>query len=98
MFDAVIIATRQTLRVLVRSSDRDLADDLQGITYSSSVTLTLRLHMDQIKHLPRDWFLGPAQRDGAYWRVRCSQQVSAPRTGGQGHLRCFMGGARDRRC
>jgi oxygen-dependent protoporphyrinogen oxidase len=52
-FDAVIVATPANVAgALLEGVDRDLADDLQGITYSSSVTLALGYHMDQLKQLP----------------------------------------------
>src|SRR5664279_390706 len=49
-FDAIIVATPANVAgALLEAVDRELADDLLGITYSSSVTVTLGYHMDQLK-------------------------------------------------
>src|SRR5215831_1694147 len=51
-FDAVIVATPANVAgALLEGVDRDLGDDLLGVTYSSSVTVTLGYHMDELKHL-----------------------------------------------
>src|ERR1035437_10291941 len=49
-FDAVIVATPANVAgALLEAVDSDLADDLLGITYSSSVTVTLGCPMDELK-------------------------------------------------
>ena len=98
MFDAIIMATPANVAgALLEAVDRDLADDLQGITYSSSVTLTLGYHMDQLKHLPPGFgFLVPrseGRRMLACTFVHNKFPHRAPAD--KGILRCFLGGARD---
>src|SRR5208283_4453063 len=97
-FDAVIVATPANVAgALLEGVDRDLADDLLGITYSSSVTLTLGYHMDQLKHLPPGFgFLVPrseGRRMLACTFVHNKFPHRAPAH--KGILRCFLGGARD---
>lgn len=98
MFDAVIVATPANIAGgLLEAVDRDLADDLLGITYSSSVTVTLGYHMDQLKHLPPGFgFLVPRSegtRMLACTFVHNKFPHRAPMD--KGILRCFLGGARD---
>jgi oxygen-dependent protoporphyrinogen oxidase len=98
VFDAVIMATPANVAgALLEGVDRDLADDLQGITYSSSVTLTLGYYMDQLKHLPPGFgFLVPrseGRRMLACTFVHNKFPHRAPAD--KGILRCFLGGARD---
>ena len=98
MFDAVIVATPANVAgALLEGVDRDLADDLLGITYSSSVTVTLGYHMDQLKHLPPGFgFLVPrseGRRMLACTFVHNKFPHRAPAN--KGILRCFLGGARD---
>ncbi len=97
-FDAIIMATPANVAgALLEAVDRDLADDLMGITYSSSVTVTLGYHMDQLKHLPPGFgFLVPRSegtRMLACTFVHNKFPHRAPRN--KGILRCFLGGARD---
>jgi protoporphyrinogen/coproporphyrinogen III oxidase len=96
--DAVILATPANVGgALLEGVDRDLADDLFGITYSSSVTVTLGYHMDQLKHLPPGFgFLVPrseGRRMLACTFVHNKFPHRAPAD--KGILRCFLGGARD---
>src|SRR5271165_2671237 len=98
VFDAVIVATPANVAgALLEGVDRDLADDLQGITYSSSVTLTLGYHKDQLRHLPPGFgFLVPrseGRRMLACTFVHNKFPHRAPAD--KGILRCFLGGARD---
>ncbi|HUN90051.1 MAG TPA: protoporphyrinogen oxidase [Terriglobales bacterium] len=98
LFDAVIVATPANVAgALLEAVDRDLADDLLGVTYSSSVTLTLGYHMDQLKHLPPGFgFLVPCsegRRMLACTFVHNKFPHRAPKD--KGILRCFLGGARD---
>lgn len=98
MFDAVIVATPANVAgALLEGVDRDLADDLLGVTYSSSVTVTLGYHMDQLKHLPPGFgFLVPrseGRRMLACTFVHNKFPHRAPAD--KGILRCFLGGARD---
>jgi oxygen-dependent protoporphyrinogen oxidase len=97
-FDAVILATPANVAgALLEAVDRDLADDLLGVTYSSSVTVTLGYHMDQLKHLPPGFgFLVPrseGRRMLACTFVHNKFPHRAPAD--KGILRCFLGGARD---
>ena len=97
-FDAVILATPANVAgALLEAVDRDLADDLLGVTYSSSVTVTLGYHMDQLKHLPPGFgFLVPrseGRRMLACTFVHNKFPHRAPVD--KGILRCFLGGARD---
>jgi protoporphyrinogen/coproporphyrinogen III oxidase len=98
MFDAVIVATPANIAGgLLEAVDRDLADDLLGITYSSSVTVTVGYHMDQLKHLPPGFgFLVPRSEGNhmlACTFVHNKFPHRAPTD--RGILRCFLGGARD---
>jgi oxygen-dependent protoporphyrinogen oxidase len=97
-YDAVILATPANVAgTLLESVDADLARDLLGITYSSSVTLTLGYHMDQLHNLPQGFgFLVP--RSEGYRMLACTFVHNkfphrAPEN--MGILRCFLGGARD---
>jgi len=98
LFDAVIVTTPANVAgALLEAVDRDLADDLLGVTYSSSVTVTLGYHMDQLKHLPSGFgFLVPrseGRRMLACTFVHNKFPHRAPAD--KGILRCFLGGARD---
>jgi oxygen-dependent protoporphyrinogen oxidase len=97
-FDALVVATPANVAgALLEAVDRDLADDLQGIAYSSSVTVTLGYHMDQLKPLPPGFgFLVPrseGRRMLACTFVHNKFPHRAPPD--KGILRCFLGGARD---
>jgi oxygen-dependent protoporphyrinogen oxidase len=97
-FDSVIMATPANVAgALLEGVDRDLADDLLGVTYSSSVTVTLGYHMEQLKHLPPGFgFLVPrseGRRMLACTFVHNKFPHRAPED--KGILRCFLGGARD---
>ena len=97
-FDAVILATPANVAgALLEGVDRDLADDLLGITYSSSVTVTLGYYMEQLKHLPPGFgFLVPrseGRRMLACTFVHNKFPHRAPAD--KGIVRCFLGGARD---
>jgi len=97
-FDAVIVATPANIAgSLLEAVDRDLADDLMGITYSSSVTVTLGYHMDQLSHLPPGFgFLVP--RSEGTRMLACTfvhHKFPHRAPGNKGILRCFLGGARD---
>ena len=80
-----------------KAVDRDLADDLLGITYSSSVTVTLGYYMDQLKHLPPGFgFLVP--RSEGTRMLACTfvhNKFPHRAPADKGILRCFLGGARD---
>ena len=98
MFDAVIVATPANVTgALLEGVDRDLADDLLDMTYSSSVTVTLGYHMDQLRHLPPGFgFLVPrseGRRMLACTFVHNKFPHRAPAD--KGVLRCFLGGTRD---
>jgi len=98
VFDAVIVATPANVAgALLEGVDRDLAEDLLGITYSSSVTVTLGYHMDQLRHMPPGFgFLVPrseGRRMLACTFVHNKFPHRAPAD--KGIVRCFLGGARD---
>jgi protoporphyrinogen/coproporphyrinogen III oxidase len=98
VFDSVILATPANVAgAVLEAVDRDLADDLLGVTYSSSVTATFGYHMDQLQNLPPGFgFLVP--RSEGRRMLACTFMHNkfpgrAPK--GKGILRCFLGGARD---
>jgi oxygen-dependent protoporphyrinogen oxidase len=98
MFDAVIVATPANIAGgLLEAVDRDLAEDLLGVTYSSSVTVTLGYHMDQLRHLPQGFgFLVP--RSEGTRMLACTfvhNKFPHRAPADKGILRCFLGGARD---
>ena len=97
-YDAVILCTPANVAgTLLEAVDDDLANDLQGITYSSSVTVTLGYHMDQLRHLPPGFgFLVP--RSEGTRMLACTfvhNKFPHRAPADQGILRCFLGGARD---
>ncbi len=97
-YDAVVLATPANMAgVLLEAVDGELAADLLGITYSSSVTVTLGYYLEQLKHLPPGFgFLVPRSegtRMLACTFVHNKFPHRAPAK--KGILRCFLGGARD---
>ncbi len=97
-YDAVIVATpAHVAGELLDSVDRELAQDLLQITYSSSVTVTLGYYKQQLAKLPRGFgFLVPrseGRRMLACTFVHNKFPHRAPKD--KGILRCFLGGARD---
>jgi len=97
-FDAVIMATPANIAgALLEAVDRELADDLLGVTYSSSVTVTLGYHMDHLSHLPPGFgFLVP--RSEGTRMLACTfvhNKFPHRAPADKGILRCFLGGARD---
>jgi len=97
-FDAVIVATPANVAgALLEGVDRDVADDLHGVTYSSSVTVTLGYHIEHLRRLPPGFgFLVPrseGRRMLACTFVHHKFPHRAPAD--KGILRCFLGGARD---
>ena len=97
-FDAVILATPANVAgTLLDGVDRGLARNLLDITYSSSVTVTLGYHMDQLRHLPPGFgFLVP-RSEGARMLACTFVHNKFPHRApaNKGILRCFLGGARD---
>ena len=97
-FDAVIVATPANVAgVLLDGVDQDLARNLLGVTYSSSVTVTLGYYKQQLTRLPPGFgFLVPRSegtRMLACTFVHNKFPHRAPPD--KGILRCFLGGARD---
>ncbi len=97
-FDAVLIATPADVAgTLLDGVDRELAQDLLDITYSSSVTVTLGYYMDQLAALPPGFgFLVP--RSEGTRMLACTfvhNKFPHRAPAGKGILRCFLGGARD---
>jgi oxygen-dependent protoporphyrinogen oxidase len=97
-YDAVILATPANVAgTLLEGVDADLARDLLGITYSSSVTVTLGYHIDQLAHLPEGFgFLVP-RSEGTRMLACTFVHNKFPHRAAEdkGILRCFLGGARD---
>jgi oxygen-dependent protoporphyrinogen oxidase len=98
VFDSVILATPANVAgAVLEAVDRDLADDLLGVTYSSSVTATFGYHMDQLQNLPPGFgFLVP--RSEGRRMLACTfvhNKFPDRASKGKGILRCFLGGARD---
>jgi oxygen-dependent protoporphyrinogen oxidase len=97
-YDAVVVATPANVAgALLEAVDSALASDLLGITYSSSVTLTMGYYREQLAHLPPGFgFLVPRSegtRMLACTFVHNKFPHRAPEN--KGLLRCFLGGARD---
>ena len=97
-YDAVILATPANVAgELLDPVDHELANNLLGITYSSSVTVTLGYYKDQLAKLPPGFgFLVPRSegtRMLACTFVHNKFPHRAPMN--KGILRCFLGGARD---
>ena len=98
LFDAVIVATPANVAgVLLDGVDAGLARNLLGVTYSSSVTVTLGYYKQQLAALPPGFgFLVPraeGRRMLACTFVHNKFPHRAPAD--KGILRCFLGGARD---
>ncbi|HUI83456.1 MAG TPA: protoporphyrinogen oxidase [Candidatus Binatia bacterium] len=97
-YDAIILATPANIAgALLDAVDGALSRDLLGITYSSSVTVTLGYYREQLAKLPAGFgFLVPRSegtRMLACTFVHNKFPHRAPE--GKGILRCFLGGARD---
>jgi oxygen-dependent protoporphyrinogen oxidase len=97
-YDAVILATPANVAgALLEGVDAELAANLLGITYSSSVTVTLGFYLEQLRHLPPGFgFLVPRSegtRMLACTFVHNKFPHRAPPD--KGLIRCFLGGARD---
>jgi oxygen-dependent protoporphyrinogen oxidase len=97
-YDAVVLATPANVAgALLEAVDAELANDLLGITYSSSVTVALGYYMDQLKHLPPGFgFLVPRSEGTRMLACTFVHNKFPHRTPpNKGLLRCFLGGARD---
>jgi len=97
-YDAVVLATPANVAgALLESVDAGLAQDLLGVTYSSSVTVALGYYMDQLRDLPPGFgFLVP--RSEGTRMLACTfvhNKFSYRAPADKGLLRCFLGGARD---
>ncbi len=97
-YDAVVLATPANVAgALLEAVDAELAADLHGITYSSSVTVTLGYYMDQLRRLPPGFgFLVP--RSEGTRMLACTfvhNKFPHRAPANKGLLRCFLGGARD---
>ncbi len=97
-FDSVILAApAHVAGELLDPVDHELACNLLGITYSSSVTVTLGYYKEQLAKLPPGFgFLVPrseGRRMLACTFVHNKFPHRAPQN--KGILRCFLGGARD---
>ena len=97
-FDAVIVATPANIAgALLDSVDQDLARNFLGVSYSSSVTVTLGYYKQQLAKLPPGFgFLVP--RSEGTRMLACTfvhNKFPHRAPGDKGILRCFLGGARD---
>jgi oxygen-dependent protoporphyrinogen oxidase len=97
-FDAVILATPANVAgELLDGVDHELARNLLGITYSSSVTVTLGYYKEQLAKLPPGFgFLVP--RSEGTRMLACTfvhNKFPHRAPADKGILRCFLGGARD---
>ncbi len=96
-FDAVIVATPAHAAAVLLSADGRLSDDLAGIKYSSSVTVTLGYDEKVRRSLPPGFgFLVPrseGRRMLAATFVHNKFPYRAPDD--RALVRCFLGGARD---
>jgi len=97
-YDSVIVATPANVAgELLDGVDGDLARNLLGITYSSSVTVTLGYYKQQLAKLPHGFgFLVP-RSEGTRLLACTFVHNKFPHRAPQdkGILRCFLGGARD---
>jgi oxygen-dependent protoporphyrinogen oxidase len=97
-YDAVVLATPANLAGgLLEGVDAALANDLLGVTYSSSVTVALGYYMEQLEHLPPGFgFLVPRSEGTRMLACTFVHNKFPHRTPpNMGLLRCFLGGARD---
>lgn len=97
-FDALVFSTpARVASQLLRPVHAQLADDLGGIPYSSSVTVTMGYSMDDLRSLPPGFgYLVPrseGRRMLACTFVHNKFPHRAPAD--KGLLRCFLGGAKD---
>lgn len=97
-FDAVILATPANVAgSLLEAVDAELANDLLGVTYSSSVTVALGYYRNQLAGLPPGFgFLVP--RSEGTRMLACTfvhNKFPHRAPDDKGLLRCFLGGARD---
>ena len=97
-YDAVVLATPAKIAGrLLKQVAPELAADLEGIVYSSSVTVTLGYSMEQLKGLPPGFgFLVPhseGTRMLACTFVHNKFPHRAPAD--KGIIRCFLGGTKD---
>ncbi len=97
-YDAVVVATPANVAgALLEAVDTELANDLLGVAYSSSVTVALGYYMDQLRHLPPGFgFLVPRSEGTRMLACTFVHNKFPHRTPpDKGLLRCFLGGARD---
>jgi len=97
-YDAVILATPANVAgQLLDGVDHELARSLLGITYSSSVTVTLGYYKEQLAKLPPGFgFLVPRSEGTRMLACTFVHNKFPHRTPeNKGILRCFLGGARD---
>ena len=97
-YDAVVLATPANVAgALLEPIDAGLANDLLGVTYSSSVTVALGYYMDQLRHLPPGFgYLVPRSEGTRMLACTFVHNKFPHRTPpDKGLLRCFLGGARD---
>lgn len=95
-FDAVILALPAWASAnLLRLTDRPLAEALNGVPYSSSITVTLGYDMEELAHLPPGFgFLVPATEKRTMLACTFVHAKFAGRVpAGKGLLRCFLGGS-----
>jgi len=97
-FDAVVIATPAWAAAeLIRSTDAELAEELNAIPYSSSITVNLVFDGSQLDPLPDGFgFLVPAVEGRAMLACTILNRKFLGRTAlGKSVLRVFLGGSRN---
>ena len=97
-FDAVIVATpAQNSATLLRATSADLAAELRGINYTSSITVTLGFGRNVRSSLPPGFgFLVP-RNEGKRMLAATFVHNKFPHRAPEDRalVRCFLGGARD---
>jgi len=99
-YDAVIMASpARTAGSLLSTVDAELGQDLQGIPYSSSITMNLVFDETQIGELPEGFgFLVPASSGRALLACTFTHRKFVGRTApGKAVLRAFLGGINQER-
>ncbi len=97
-FDAVIVATTApATAALVRTASADLARELEGIHYSSSVTVTLGYGQDVRSSLPPGFGCLVPRSEGKRVLAATFVHNKFPHRAppGRALIRCFLGGSRD---
>lgn len=98
VFDAVIVASSAwAAGAMLSTVDAQLGQELEGIPYSSSITVNLVFDEKQLGELPEGFgFLVPASSGRAMLACTFAHRKFLGRTApGKAVLRCFLGGMRN---